>query len=113
MLTINYEFRKGILFVRLCGELSKSTSNKLKKEITEMLEDNGISNVVFNISNLLYIDEIGIDNLYYNYLICKKNRGNMLICCPSSRIKNDIIKNKFNNFKFIENELNAFEKIII
>lgn len=112
VLNISYEFRKGILFIRLVGELTKFTSLKLKSEITDMIEDNGITNVVFNISKLKFIDDEGISCLIKNFEICKKNNGSALLC--SSNKNNKIIfsnKEIFNDF--IDNELSAFEKIEI
>lgn len=49
MLDINYEIRKGILFIRLGGVLNKNTVSKLQNEVTDMIKDNGIRNVVFNL----------------------------------------------------------------
>ena len=112
MLDINYEFRKGILFVRLCGELTKITSYQLQKEITDMIKDNGITNVVFNISQLIVIDEVGMNDLYYNLELCKKNHGNVLFCNPNKHIKASLLFRLSDNM-FIDDELSAFKKITI
>ena len=67
MLDINIEFRKGIAFIRLAGILNKTTVGKMNDEVTDMIRDNGIRNVVFNISEIDYIDVKGINTLLYNY----------------------------------------------
>lgn len=114
MLEISYEFRKGILFIRLNGELTGITSEKLKKEITDMIEDNGITNVVFNITSLSLVDEVGIQSLEENFKICKKNHGNALLCGINKEIKKILLKSIwFDKTIFIDNELNAFYKIMI
>ena len=52
LLDINLEFCKGILFIRLKGVLNKNTVNKLKDEVNNLVKENGIRNLVFNISEL-------------------------------------------------------------
>ena len=44
MLESDLEIRKGILFVRLTGILSKSTVNDLKK-VTSLISNNGINKI--------------------------------------------------------------------
>ena len=113
VLNISYEFRKGILFIRLVGELNKNTSLKLKEEITDMIEDNGITNVVFNVANLISIDIFGINNLLNNFQICRKNKGNALLCGVNNKFK--LVFQKYQEFKeyMIDDELNAFRIIEI
>lgn len=112
MLDINYEFRKGILFVRLCGELTKDTSYQLQTEITDMIQDNGITNVVFNISQLIFIDEVGMNDLHYNLELCQKNHGNVLFCQPNKHIEESLLL-RLSDSMFIDDELSAFKKITI
>ncbi len=85
MLDINFEFRKGVLFIRLVGVLTKNTVKKLDSEVTTLIRDNGIRNVVFNVSNLKKIDLKGISRLFYNYELCKQNRGVSLLCCVDNK----------------------------
>lgn len=113
MLNISYEFRKGILFIRLIGELTKSTSLQLKSEITDMIEDNGITNVVFNISKLSFIDDCGMNNLLKNFEICRRNHGNALLCGVNQKIKIIFTGNEEIEGSIIDDELSAFGKIII
>lgn len=110
MLDINMEFRKGILFIRLCGELTKDTVEKLNKEVTELLKKAGIRNVVFNIEHLISIDMKGINMLFYNYELCKNNKGKSMLC----GIENTAIKQKIVNSRLLKymcetsDELSAF-----
>lgn len=112
MLNISYEFRKGILFIRLIGELTKDTSLKLEKEITDMIKDNEITNVVFNVSKLISIDETGMNNLLKNFKLCKKNNGLALLCGVNNQVL-AFTKNKNLKENIIDNELSAFRKIVI
>lgn len=113
MLDINFEFRRGVLFIRLSGILTKKTVSKLDSDVTSLIRDNEIRNVVFNVSNLNKIDLKGISRLFYNYELCKKNRGISLLCCTN----NDVICDKIKTtrlFKYmlpVNDELSAFNFI--
>lgn len=113
MLEINIEFRKGILFVRLIGELTKETVNKLNYEVTSLIKDNGIRNIVFNITDLNIIDIKGINSLLYNYEIIKNNHGRSCIC----GIKNTLVQHRIKNSRLLKymyeasDELSAFNVI--
>ena len=113
MLDINYEIRKGILFIRLGGVLNKKTDSKLQNEVTDMIKDNGIRNVVFNLKELQSIDIKGINNLLYNYELCKTNKGKSLIC----GIDNSLVRHRINNTRLLNymvetsDELSAFNII--
>ena len=49
MLKVLMEFRKGILFIRLYGTLSKNTLDTFNKEVKEVIINSGIRYVVLNI----------------------------------------------------------------
>ncbi|MDD3392730.1 MAG: STAS domain-containing protein [Bacilli bacterium] len=93
MLNIDIEFRKGILFVRLKGELTKRTVDILNNEVTGLIKDNGIRNLVFNINGIDVIDIKGINALLYNYEIVKSNQGKSCICGINNTLVNHRIKN--------------------
>lgn len=113
MLEINYEFRKGILFIRLNGILNKNTVDKLQNEVTDMIKDNGIRNVVFNVSGLDSIDMKGINSLLYNYELCNNNEGKSLVC----GINNSLVRHRIENSRLLKymneasDELSAFNVI--
>jgi len=79
LLNYDFIFKKGILFVRLKGVINKNTSNLFTKEIDPLILDNGIRNVVFNVSELNYIDEDGISAFYKCYLKLK-NESDISLC---------------------------------
>ena len=47
MLKINLEYRKGILFVRLKGNLNKNTAPKFMEYTLPIIEDYGIKYMVY------------------------------------------------------------------
>lgn len=98
MLDIDIEFRKGIAFIRLSGILNKTTVSKLNDEVTEMIKDNGIRNVVFNISEIINIDIKGINALLYNYELCNQNKGKILLC----GLNNEEVKEKIENSRLLK-----------
>lgn len=108
MLNVITEFRKGILFVRLRGDLNKNTISKLNKKVTNIVKRNGIHNVVFNFSNLKSIDIKGINAIFYNYELCKKNKGKSLICGNNDNIRGKLKKSRLVNYVYeTTDELNA------
>lgn len=110
MLTINTEYREGIMFIRLKGELTKETVNKLDKKVTNKIENSGICNLVFNVTNLKLIDYKGINKLLYNYEIVKKNKGKILLCGNNLNIKNRLKKSRILNYIYeISDELYAIK----
>lgn len=95
MLDINMEFRKGILFVRLGGVFTKESSKMLDNELDKLINTNNVRFVTFNISELIYIDFVGIKTiLKYNATLSKMN-GKALIC----GINNELVKLQINSSK--------------
>ncbi len=114
MLKINLEFRKGILFVRLEGRLIQKTVNKFNHEVIDMIKVNGIRNVVINISKLKEIDLKGINRLFYNYEICRDNKGKLIIVGNESEIMNKLKKSHLLNYtKEVNSELDVFDLVTI
>lgn len=112
MLNVITDYRSGILFVRISGKLNKNTIYKLNKKVTDVIIENGISNVVFNFTNLKEIDMKGISTLFYDYELCKKNKGISFICGESENIKNKLKKARILNYIYeIPNELVAIKLI--
>jgi len=113
VLDINFEFRKGILFIRLSGILTRATIVDFDSMVTTLIRDNGIRNVVFNVSDLDKIDLKGISRLFYNYELCKKNRGVSLLCCIDNVNIHDKIESSrlFKYMLDVDNELSAFNFI--
>lgn len=83
---IDFECIKGIIFFRF--KKLNSSSNKL---VSNMIKDNDIKNVVFNLKEIDYIDKDGIDFLEYNYELCKNNKGKILFCDINENIKDKLL----------------------
>jgi len=113
VLEINMEFHKGVLFIRLEGSLNKNTVDKLKYEVTSFIKENGIRNIVYNISKIQEIDCYGINALINNYTICRENNGQALVCGMNDEIVRYRIKNSelLNYMYEAADELNALDII--
>lgn len=107
MLDINMEFRKGILFIRLIGVLNEKTISKLEEEVTELVLENGIRNLVFNLEEVTSIDVKGINALLKNYKICKKNDGKTLVC----NLDNSLVKHRIYNSRLLKYMYEASDEI--
>ena len=110
MLNVGTEFRKGIFFVRLKGDLNKDTVYKLNKRVTNIVKKSGIRNIVFNFSNLRSIDTKGINSIFYNYELVRENDGRSLFCGNNDNIRNKLKSSRLINYVYeISDELTAFK----
>ena len=98
MLNIKTDYINNILFVKLKGILTKDTIYKLNKKVTNIVKEEKINNVIFNLTNLKYIDIKGINILFYNYELCKNNNGNAFICGNNENIRRKLKNNRLINY---------------
>ncbi len=98
MLKIDYEFRKGIFFIRFIGDMNKKLFLDKGKEIKLLLRDNKFKYIVINVNYLETIDNDGINYLFDIYDMTKKEQG-YLVLCDKFRLLN-----KF-NVPIIDSEL--------
>ena len=105
MLKVNLEFRKGVLFVRLNGNLN---SSNVLDDINILVNDIGLKYIVFNLDKLNSIDLSSISWImnYNNKLL--NNNGKLLLCESDDIISNHLFKNKI---PYIRNEIQAFNLI--
>ena len=80
MLKINMEYRKGILFIRLKGELTKFNYLDLINYLSAIIRDKGIKYLVFNLSYLDLVDNYGKDAIKTIISEVKRNSGKGLVC---------------------------------
>ena len=102
MLNTNIEFRKGVLFIRLDGVLDKFTMDELDNTYN-LIKNNDIKNIVFNVNEIVKIDKLGINKLFNIYKNVIKNNSHCYF------IDNKLLKNK--KINKIDNELKAMEEI--
>ena len=105
---VKTEFRGGILFVRLKGNLTKNTVSILNERVTCVVDRLGIRNIVFNVESLINIDYKGVSALLYNYEIVRKNEGNIFICGSNDNVEKILKCNHvFKYISEVSSELSA------
>lgn len=109
MLNTILEYRKGILFVRLDGQLVSSNVKFISNSLIPIIEKDKLENIVINMENINEIDLKGIHFIFYIYEMCRKNEGILMLSNISENIKKKLSKNKvFKFIKEIDNELDSF-----
>ena len=99
LLKTNMEFKKGILFIRLKGDLNKNT---IKGVI-----DEDFKYVVLNIDDMYSIDSYSIKYLNKIYKLYESNNNKLIICDKfnvSRKLLKDIpkIDREYDAFKLFE-----------
>lgn len=93
MLTLNYEFQKGIFFLRLIGELNEASYLTQQHIIEELLTIIRFKYIVININYLHKINLSGINCFSKICYISQKNNDNLIICDKSNFLTKLIRKN--------------------
>ncbi len=64
MINLEYEYKKGVMFLRIEGRVNKNNLLEIRKSLTEVVRIGGI--------NVIFIDRnccSGLDSNYFSYLI--------------------------------------------
>lgn len=64
MVSLEYEYKKGVMFLRIAGKVNKMGIKEIKKSLNRVVEIGGIKIVVIDLDKCL-----GFTNNYFNYLI--------------------------------------------
>lgn len=113
MLNIMFEFRKGVLFVRMGGVINKTTYTKYF-EVINMIVKNGIRTVVLNLENINEIDLKGINSLFYTYEVVRNNKGRLLLSNINKNINKNIVKSHILNYvNVVDNEIEVFNLVVV
>ena len=93
MLKINFEFRKGIFFIRLIGNLNNKNYMKEDLKLKKLITDNKFKYIVINTNYLENVDLDGLNYLIEIFYITKQNKSNLIICDKSSIFERLLNKN--------------------
>lgn len=80
MLELIFEFRKGIFFIRLVGDLNKESYQKVENELNQLIKNNKFKYVVINTNYLKTIDMTGINCITKICFLTIENKSNPVIC---------------------------------
>lgn len=108
MLKMDLEYNKGILFVRLEGNLTRRSSYKLNNYLVPVILKHKIKYLVYNMYLLEGIDESGLDALLNTKCAIRTNKGKICLCEVSESLEKSM---KRLRIKKTANELTALELI--
>lgn len=92
MLNMNIEYNKGILFVRLKGKLDKASSYKINNYLVPVILKQKIKYLVYNLDNLIDLDEDGSDALLNTECAISTNKGKLYLCDVKSSLNKKVKK---------------------
>ncbi len=79
-LTVDMELMGNVLCIRLGGELDHHTSGNLREQINKEIEANDIRHLVFNLTELSFMDSSGLGVILGRYKQIKQLRGELVVC---------------------------------
>ena len=103
---VDYEYLKGILFVRLKGKLNKHNSDELENYLIPVILRKGIKYIVFNLYDLASIDNRGIHVLETGLRAVEANNGTAYMCEVPNNLNELLSVTKINK---VISELKAIE----
>ena len=104
-LDINFEFRKGIFFIRLEGILNEEASVKLSEKLDYFINTQGVKYFVINLEKVLITDYSFFSMLEEKYKDVKVHDGKLIICGYNNSFL------ECSNIYQTNNELMAFKLI--
>ncbi len=106
MLYMDLEYRKGVLFVRLDGNLTRKNTYKINNYLTPVLLKHRIKYLVYNLFSVLKVDESGLDCLLRSKHAMKVNQGSIYLCEVPDHLKKEV---KRLRIKETDTELTALD----
>lgn len=89
MLKVNYEYKGGVLFVRLDGNLDSRNIYLLCNSIKQVIRIGGIKYTVINVENVY-----ALNDSYVRFLIEDIKASNVYLCGYNSSNYNNFLLNK-------------------
>ena len=108
MFQMDLEYNKGILFVRLKGNLTKKKTYEINNYLVPVLLKHKIKYLVFNLFELKDIDESGLDALLNTKCAIRTNKGKICLCEVSDELRGKMKRLRIN---IASNELLALKLI--
>jgi len=88
---MSYDMVGSQLIVKLSGELDHHTSESLRNKIDQHYSAHNLSNIIFDLTDLKFMDSSGIGLIMGRYKMCKERNGSVSIVSTSPYI-NRILK---------------------
>lgn len=84
---ISFETINKILIIKLCGELDHHSCDYIRDKIDNEIEIKNPQNIVFDMSNLNFMDSSGIGVIIGRYKLILSKGGKTAISCMKPQIK--------------------------
>lgn len=110
-LKLNFEFRKGLLFIRLEGILNKENSKELASYLDNFIHEKGVRYFVINLESLDYLDKEGLEIIQEKYQDMVLHDGKLVICGYKNEYIKEMIEDKMKGVYKVRDELKAFQVI--
>lgn len=98
MLRVNYEYKGGVLFVRLDGNLDSRNIYLLSNSIKQVIKIGGIRYTVLNVEKVY-----ALNDSYIRFLVEDIKNSNVYLCGYNSNNYNNILLNRESSiFNYID-----------
>ena len=82
----SYELKRGTLTVSLSGELDQRMAARVREEIDALIDDARVRRLVFDVSDLEFMDSSGIGLIIGRYKRLSQRGGSVAVADPDTRI---------------------------
>ncbi len=109
---LNFETINQNLIVRLDGELDHHTAEEIRQKVDKEIDKNNSKNIIFDLSNMNFMDSSGIGVVIGRYKKVSKLGGQAAVVNVNSRIDRIFkMSGLFNIVKKFDNENQAIERL--
>ena len=82
----SYELKRGTLTVSLSGELDQRMAARVREEIDALIDDQRVRRLVFDVSDLEFMDSSGIGLIIGRYKRMARRGGSVAVVAANRRI---------------------------
>lgn len=93
---IELKLIRNTLIIRLKGEFDMLKAEKIRRQIDERLQDDQVSNLVFNLEKVSFVDSSGLGVIIGRYKKVKEKDGNMYIVGAQPVVKKILVLSGIN-----------------
>jgi len=79
-LNVDMEHHRGILIVRLSGELDHHTADMVRMQMDEAIQRRQCEHLVLSLKDLEFMDSSGLGVILGRYKLIKNKGGKMVVC---------------------------------
>lgn len=76
---LTHEKKRAVVTVRLSGELDHMQTARLRRELDELIADPGVKRLVFDLSELNFMDSSGIGMIIGRYKVMTRRGGSVAV----------------------------------